>query len=291
MEILGLLLTPIIFIAFIWLLVAGFKKSIPWGFGLLVGPLAIFILAVFVIKPTGIISILLISLAAYIPAILFAYKNWEEAKKPFLTYFISSLLSLLISINTLSNMGDNDLELLITQVQQGQLNEQDAAQRMRAIIERMEDGSSLTEQDKLVMQTAKTIIDQIEANLASDPDFYNQSVNQAYQQDLARLEAQRKREEALKKLEDKLKQRTTDENKPQPKKAITYPVIKKEEIKKYLKSKVIIVSIKDIKHRGILKDFDEETYSVVLEQEHKAGKLNFKIHMSDIKTVYLFIEE
>ena len=287
MEIISLLLLPIAFISFIWLLVVGFKISIPWGFGLLVAPLAIILFSVLLIEPTSIASISLVAVVAFIPAIFFAYKNWEEAHKAFITYFVSSFLSILLSINSLSNMGNNELETLITQVQQQQIEEQDAAPRMRAYIESIEDSSSLSEQEKLVIQTAKTIISQVESNLEKDPDYYNKSINQEYEKDLAKLEAQRKKEASLQKLQQRLSQRNEKEKVTEPTQPITLPEIKKDEVKKYLGAKVIVESTKNIKHRGILKSFDDESYSLIIEQEHKSGKLNFKIHMSDIKIIYL----
>jgi len=291
MEIIGLLLAPVVLISFIWLLVSAFKKSLAWGFWLLVGPLFVILLSILIIKPTSIVSVLLVSLLAFIPPISFAYKCWEEAQKPFLTYIISSVLSLLISVTTLATIGDDTLESLIAQTQQGQLNKENAAQRMRTLIENIEDSASLSEQEKLTMRTAKNIITQVEKNLAADPDYYNKDSDAQYQQDLAQIEEQRKREESIKELETKLSQRKALENKPQPKHTKTLPIIKKSEIKKFIGSKVIIITPQNIKHEGTLAGFDEETYSAVLEKERKTGKLKYKLHMSDIKTIYLFIDE
>jgi len=291
MEIISLLLTPVALVSFIWLLIVGFKKSIGWGFLLLVGPLLVFILSAFVIKPNSIVSILFVSLLGYIPALAFAYKNWADVQKPFLIFFIASLLMLTFSLTTLSRITDNSLEQLISQSQQGQLNPEDAAKQMRKIIQKFEDGSSISEQDKLIIKTAKNIITQVEANLASDPDYYNKSLNQSYQNDLQKLEEQRKREAKLKKLEERLNKRKEVENKPVVKKQVDYPVIKKSDVNQYLGSKVIVVSNKNIQHKGLLTGFDEETYSLILEIERKTGKLQFKMHMSDVKTIYLYLEE
>ena len=291
MEIIGLLLAPVVLISFIWLLITAFKKSLPWGFWLLVGPLFVILLSILVIKPDSIITILLVGLLAFIPSISFAYKCWEDAQKPFLTYIISSVLSLLISVTTLATIGDDTMEGLISQTQQGQLNQEDAAQRMRALIRKIEDRSSLTEQEKLTMRTAKNIISQVEKNLANDPDYYKKDAETRDQEDRARFAAQRKREESIVNNAKELSLRKALENKPQPKKTRTLPTIKKSEIKQYIGSIVIIATIKNIKHKGTLTGFDEETYSVILEKERKTGKLKFKLHMSDVKTVYLFIDE
>ena len=291
MEIIGLLLAPVVLISFIWLLITAFKKSLPWGFWLLVGPLFVILLSILVIKPDSIITILLVGLIAFIPSISFAYKCWEDAQKPFLTYIISSVLSLLISVSTLASIGNDTLEGLISQTQQGQLNKEHAAQRMRSLIKQIEDSSSLTEQEKLTMRTAKNIISQVEKNLANDPHYYKKDAETRDQEDRARFAAQRKREDSIINKAKELSLRKALENKPQPKKPRTLPTIKKSEIKQYIGSIVIIATIKNIKHKGTLTGFDEETYSVILEKERKTGKLKFKLHMSDIKTVYLFIDE
>ena len=291
METLALLLVPVTFIGFIWLLIVGFRTSLPWGFGLLIVPLAFLLLAILFIRPDNIFSVFAITLAVYLPAIIFARKNWEEAHKAFLTYFISSFISVLISVTTLNTNNENNLELLISQVQQGIISEVDGAHQMRTIIENIEDSSSLSEQEKLVIRTAKTIITQVETNLAKDPDFYDKTINNDYQKDLAKIEAQRKKEESLKKLEERLKKRIEAEKIVQPKETKHLPIIKKSEIKKYIKAKVIITTVSNRKHQGMLKDFDEEGYNVILEKKRKTGKFIFKIHMSDIKTIHLFVDE
>lgn len=291
MEIFGLLLAPVALIGFIWLLIIGFKKSLGWGFWLFAGPMLVFMLAVLFIKPSGMLSILLLSALGYLPAISFAYKNWEDARKAFLVYIIPSVLSLLVSVNTLSSISNNNLELLIDQAQQGKLNPEDAARKIREAIQNMDINSSLSEQDMLVMKTAKNIVTRVEANLASDPDYYDKEANKEYQRDLAKIEAQRKRDAAKKNLENMLNQRKIEENKPKAKKATVYPKIKKSEIKKYIGSNVIILTTQNVKHHALLKGFDDETYRIILEKEHKSGKLLFKVHMSDVKTIFLYVEE
>ncbi len=291
MEIIGLLLAPVVIISFIWLLVRAFKKSAAWGFWVLLGPLLIVILAAMLIQADSIISILLISLAAYIPPVAFAYKCWEEAKKPFLTYMISSVLSLSLSVSTLASLGDDTLTSLISQSQQGIINEQDAAQRMKRLIRQMENSASLTPQEKLTIRTAQNIIKQVEMNLAKDPLYYSRESAEEDRQDIAEREAQRKKEEALKKLQEKLNQRTAKETTPTQKKPRTFPKIKKSEIRKYIGSTIIIITMQELKHKGILRGFDEEGYNIILEKERKTGKLQFKMHMSDIKKIYLYIDE
>ncbi len=291
MEIIGLLLAPVVLISFIWLLVRAFKKSALWGLWVLFGPLLVIILAVILIQPDSITSILLISLVAFIPSISFAYKCWEEAQKPFLTYIISSVLSLLISVSSLASLGDDTLTSLISQAQQGIINEQDAAKRLRQLIQKMEDSGSLSAHEKLSMRTAQNIIKQVEMNLSKDPQYYSRESEEKYQQDIAAREAQRKKEEALKKLQEKLNQRTVQEKTPLPKKPGTFPEIKKSEIKQYIGSTIIIVTTRELKHKGLLINFDDGEYKVILEKERKTGKLRFKIHMSDIKKIYLYIDE
>jgi len=46
-----------------------------------------------------------------------------------------------------------------------------------------------------------------------------------------------------------------------------------------------------LKHQGKLTGFDEDGYNIIFEKERKTGKLQFKMHMSAIKKVYLYIDE
>jgi len=288
-EIIGLLLTPVVLGGFIWLIITAFKKSSTWGIGVFIGPLVITIFSSILIQPSGIISILLISLIAFIPPSLFAYKYWERAKNPFLSYIISSALFLIISVSTLASLGDDTLESLITQAQQGAINEQDAAKRMRKLIQQLEDTSSLTEQEKLSMRTAQNIIKQVEINLSNDPEFYNRTDVEQYEQDIAMREAQKRKEDAKIKLQEKLNQRTTIEKIPTAKKPRTFPTIKKSTITEYIGSTLIIITKKGYKQKGLLIGYDETEDKLILEKKRKTGKLKFKIHMFDIKTIYLYI--
>ena len=291
MEIISLLLAPVILGSFIWLLVRAFKKSLPWGFWLLFGSLVIYVLAILIIPQNSLIGIIAASLLSFAPTIHFGYKCWEEAQKPFLTYIISSVLFLLFSASMLASLGEDSLKTLINQAQKGQISEEEAAKRMRPLIQKIEDSSSLSEHQKLSIRTAMNMINQVEQNLAEDPDYYKRETNADYQRDLSNIEAQRKREESIKNLESRLSQRTAIENKLQAKKPRSFPTIKKTELKKYIGSTIIIETTTNIKHTGILIGFDDETYSAILEKERKTGKLKFKIHMSDIKTIYLFVDE
>ena len=291
MEIISLLLAPVALISFIWLIITAFKKSLPWGFWVLLGPLLLSSISFVFIQPNGIISILVIALTGFIPSISFAYTCWEEAQKPFLTYIISATLSLLLSVSSLASLGDETLEDLISQTQRGMISELDAAKRMQKLIQQMENNTSLSEQEKLSIRTAQNIIKQVEKNLSNDPDYYNRDSEEGSQQNLAAREAQRKKEEAIKKLQEKLNQRKTNEKTQTAKKPLNLPTIKKSEVRKYLGSTVIIITLQGLQHKGILKDFDEAGYSVILEKERKTGKLQFKIHMSDIKKILLYIDE
>ena len=291
MEIISLLLVPLVFTSFIWLLITAFKSSIPWGLLVFFGPIVIAVLGIIIVQPSSVISILLISLVSYLPAIAYAAKHWEAAKKPFLTYMSVSIISLLISVSTLAALGDDSLDQLINQATLGQINEKEAADRMRIIIRKMEESGSLSERDKLSVRTAQNIIKQVEMNLDKDPLYYSRESVEEYEQELAQREAERKRKEKIRKLQEKLNKRVTTDKPPPQKKPKVLPEIKKSEIRKYIGSEVIIVTNTNLQHKGLLKGFDEEEYKAVLEKERKTGKLIFKIHMSDIKKIFLYIED
>lgn len=291
MEIIGLLLAPIAFGGYIWLLVRAFKTSLSWGFWLLLGSLIIYIATALVVDTSSIMGIIVASALSLGPSIHFASKHWETAQKPFLTYLISSVLFLVFSASIIANLGSPTLEKLIAQTQKGEISKEEAAQQLRRLVQSDEDSSALSEQEKLSMRTAKNIITQVEKNLEEDPDYYKRETDLDYQRDLANIEAQRKREASRKKLESRLSQRQALENKPQEKKPVVFPVIKKNEVKKYIGSKLIVETITGVKHTAFLKDFNEESYRIILEKERTTGVLKLKIHMSDIKSIHLIVDE
>ena len=99
------LLSIVTLVGFIWTVVIAFKEHILWGFGCLFVPLVI---------------------------IVFGIMHWDKAKKPFLTYIIASILYAVLFFKIFFAMfqqaGVMDLS---TQVETGQITEQEAQQQIQ----------------------------------------------------------------------------------------------------------------------------------------------------------------
>ena len=99
------LLSIVTLVGFIWTVVIAFKEHILWGFGWLFVPLVI---------------------------IVFGIMHWDKAKKPFLTYIIASILYAVLFFKIFFAMfqqaGVMDLS---TQVETGQITEQEAQQQIQ----------------------------------------------------------------------------------------------------------------------------------------------------------------
>jgi hypothetical protein len=98
-----IILSIISLIAWIWLLVVAFKEHVMWGLG------------VFFLSP--------------ILAIVFAIMHWQEAKKPFLIYIITTVLVFGMYINLFSDAITQSVEIA-QQQESGQISEEEAQRRM-----------------------------------------------------------------------------------------------------------------------------------------------------------------
>jgi len=98
MYIAALVLLVIVMISSLWLTIVGFKKHILWGIGLLFIPVV---------------------------ALVFTAMNWSKAKKPFLTYLISSVLLVAVIFEPMQVVMNESVELF-PQVERGEITEQQA---------------------------------------------------------------------------------------------------------------------------------------------------------------------
>jgi hypothetical protein len=98
-----IILSIISLITWIWLLVVAFKEHVLWGLG------------VFFLSP--------------IVAIVFAIMHWQEAKKPFLIYIITTVLATGIWFNLFFDAFTQSMEIA-QQQESGQITEEEAQRRM-----------------------------------------------------------------------------------------------------------------------------------------------------------------
>lgn len=113
-------------VSYIWLVIVAFKKSIGWGF------------AVLLLSP--------------ITAIIFANKNWRKSKKPFLIYITTSTACFAYVGYIFVYLGGLDMVDMAQKIQQGKFSEQEAAQFMEKTMDRMASSGLLDEHDKKQLQ-------------------------------------------------------------------------------------------------------------------------------------------
>jgi 4-amino-4-deoxy-L-arabinose transferase-like glycosyltransferase len=132
MKLLGLLmpiLTLVALVAFIWLTVVAFKRSMLWGF--------------------------LVLLLSPITAVIFAVKYWQESKKPFLIYAGSVAGCFVIVISMITFMGGFAMMAMANAAQQGELNNEQIYQFTGDTLNTIENSGMLDEQEQADMRDIK----------------------------------------------------------------------------------------------------------------------------------------
>ena len=111
-------------IAFGFILVSGFKRSVLWGLAVLLIPFAV---------------------------LVYAYKYWAEVKKPFLVYAACSVLSIGLVFKVFVDMGGMQAIEMAQKIENGTLTEQEAAQFMVSNMEMMQE-MGVDSQAEIMMQ-------------------------------------------------------------------------------------------------------------------------------------------
>jgi len=133
------LISIVSLVAFGFLLVSGFKRSVLWGLAILLIPFS---------------------------TLVYAYKYWAEVKKPFLVYAGTSLLSFIVVGVLFMQMGGMQAVEMAEKINEGTLTEQDAARFMQSNMEGMK---------KLGVDTRQEALDQMRA----DPNVTDEHIKQA----------------------------------------------------------------------------------------------------------------
>ena len=129
------LATLVALVSYIWLVVVAFKKSVGWGFGVM--------------------------LLSPITAIIFAIKNWRKSKKPFLIYITTSTACYAYIGYIFVYMGGLEMMDMAQKIQQGKFSEQEAVQFMDKTMDRMATSGMLDEQEKKELHEIQTIFEQM----------------------------------------------------------------------------------------------------------------------------------
>lgn len=139
MPLIGLVCT----VAFIWLVVVAFKHSTVWG--------------------------VLVLLFSPITAIVFAVKNWEESKKPFLAYIGSSVAGFAVVVMFIISLGAPMVQMA-HQMSEGEVSQQEAAAFMEQHIDRMDDAGLLDDADRDELARMKGMLHEMQQDEAPAPE-------------------------------------------------------------------------------------------------------------------------
>ena len=211
-------------VSFIWVVVIAFKEHILWGFGSLFVPLVI---------------------------IVFGIVHWDKAKKPFLVYIIVSIIMAVLYVKIFFAMfqqaGGMDLS---TQVETGQITEQEAQQQIQ---QRMAEMFGIDAGQLPGTTQPQSSEDQI----SSLTEQMNERAQQA-EQDAAMSE-------------------------PAAQRINVFNAFRISQARQYIGEKVRVLTHSDVEKQGRLKEVKYDR--LVLERNLRGGDFAFEVLFDDIKTL------
>ena len=128
----------IAFSAFIWLVLVAFRERVSWGF--------------------------LVLFFSPITAVIFAYKYWNEAQKPFVIFIVASTSYFTVIVYLFFTMGGAEMIGMAQRLLQGEFSEQEAVQFIEKTMDRMEESGILTDQDKQKLGEMREVFEEIKGN-------------------------------------------------------------------------------------------------------------------------------
>jgi hypothetical protein len=217
-----LLLSIVVLVSFIWTVVIAFKEHILWGFGCLFVPLVI---------------------------IVFGIMYWDKAKKPFLTYIIASILYAVLFFKVFFAMFQQaGVMELTTQVESGQITEQEAQQRIQ---QRMAEMFGVDAEQLPGAEQPQSTEDQISVLT----EQMNERAQQAEQQAAA----------------------------PATQRIKVYKSFRISQARQYMGETVRVISKSGVEKQGKLKDVKYDR--LVLERNLRGGDFAFEVLFNDIETI------
>ena len=230
MYIAALVLLVIVMISSLWLTIVGFKKHILWGIGMLFIPVV---------------------------ALVFTAMNWSKAKKPFLTYLISSVLLVAVIFEPMQVVMNESVELS-QQVERGEITEQQAKEMIEQRVLQIfsgEQSSIITDEDLLTPEEQRI------ETLREELQIKNE----------AAIASQEYAEEQAKKVEEVEEVR---------RKVKVFTPIKISEANKYIGKIVRIVSFEGVERQGTLINAGYDRLN--LDRKMAGGRFKFDVLTKDI---------
>lgn len=211
-------------VSFIWTVVIAFKEHILWGFGVLFVPLVI---------------------------VVFGIMYWDKAKKPFLTYIIASIIMGVVYFRIFYAMfqqaGVMDLN---SQVQSGQITEQEAQQRIE---QRMAEMFGVDAGQPPATGQAPSA----EGQINSLTEQMNERAQQAEREAAAAAQA--------------------------PQRIKVFTAFRVSQARQYIGEKVRVVTNSGIEKQGKLREVKNDR--LVLERNLRGGDFAFEVPFKDIETL------
>ena len=272
------------FIAFVWLVITAFKRSVVWG-------LAVFFLSL---------------LIAPIPAIVFAVTNWFDAKKPFLAYLLTMIL-VFVPLVMMSNSVDQEFMLRLQEkVESGEIKESEMMEYINnpELLDELDqqaegladDGVVLNEQGEPIPNTPdgksgeewediKPVVEDPDKPGADKPADAKATAEKSGKEEPEVIVEEEEYSDYPKRGQVKPDPLVT-KRKPAPKDSVKVSVSK---IGNYKGRYFIITTKSGSQHRGILKKITKSR--IVLERKIYGGTFTYKILKSKIKRVDMLKKE
>jgi hypothetical protein len=257
------LLALVHFGVFIWLVITGFKRGVLWG------------LFIFFFSPLA--------------ALIFAITNWFDAKKPFLAYVLTGVLTLVPLYMMQNAFSEEHVQRIEQLVQSGEITQEQALQFLMdpELLEEYEQANAKEEDvfdpyDESAPESEQAIVD-------------TTTDGQAQQESNAQAEIPSQTAEAEQTEEASSPYPRTGEVKPDPLQIKKKPPTK-DSVRVSLakianfKGRYFIVTTKTgTRHRGILVDITKS--QIILERKIYGGTFTYKILKSNIKTIDMLKKE
>ena len=231
MNIVALVLLVIVMISSLWLTVVGFKKHILWGIGMIFVPVVAFV---------------------------FTAMNWNKAKKPFLTYLISSILLAAVIFEPMQVVM-NDSVAIFQQVERGEITEQQAQEMIQQKVIQIfsgEQGAVINDDDLLTPEEQRINTLREELDIKNDAAIASQEY----------AAEQAKKVEEVEEIRRKVK---------------VFTPIEISEANKYVGKIVRIVSFEGVERQGTLINAGHDRLNV--DRKMAGGGFKFDVLTKDIK--------
>lgn len=268
-------------VAFIWLLIVGFKRSVVWG--------------------------ILIFLFSPLSALFFAVTNWYDAKKPFLAYLITSIALIVGLVMFIGDYG-RDMQEIKEAVDSGRINPNEAAQYIgktdqlpgneleEDLDPEMAEGDQLDAVDGETLSAEQAITteqdstsesgDTAEADKATMTD--EPAIATAKQEEVAAAEAVMEEDEPspYPSLDKVMPDPLVAKKKTEAKNTTRVGINK---IKNYIGRYFEVTKKDGTKHRGILVKVTKSR--IILERKIYSGSFTYKVRKTQIKRADMFKKE